>query len=166
MKHIFRLLLLPLLAMTALTGCADDNDVKANEVPLAYKTALSALYPDAVKVEWERDGGYYVADFTRYGHDYDVWFGSEASWAMTEIDYGNTLVGLPSGVIAAFANSGYEIDYTIDEVKEYQRPADTFYLIEVEPDKGGADVHLFYGPDGTLLRTATADIDIRPDFSI
>lgn len=152
--------------MTALTGCADDNDVKANEVPLAYKTALSALYPDAVKVEWERDGGYYVADFTRYGHDYDVWFGSEASWAMTEIDYGNTLVGLPSGVIAAFANSGYEIDYTIDEVNEYQRPADTFYLIEVEHDKGGADVHLFYGPDGTLLRTATADIDIRPDFSI
>ena len=168
MKYIFRLLLLPLLAMTALTGCDDDKDVQANEVPLAYKTALSALYPDAVSVEWERDGGYYVADFNRMGHDYEVWLGNEATWAMTEIDNGNTLEGLPSGLIVAFANSayGYVPDYTLDQVKEYQRPSGTFYVIEVEPNKGGADVYLFYDKDGTLLRTSTVDVDIRPDFSI
>ena len=168
MKQISRFLFLPMLAMLAFTACDSDDDVPANEVPLSYKTALSSMYPDAVKVEWERDGGYYVADFARFGHDYDVWFGSEATWAMTEIDNGNTLEGLPSGLIVAFANSeyGYVPDYTLDQVKEYQRPSGTFYVIEVEPNKGGADVHLFYGPDGTLLRTSTVDIDIRPDFSI
>lgn len=166
MKYVSRLFMLPMLALFAFTSCDSDDDVPANQVPLSYKTALNALYPDAAKVEWERDGGYYVADFTRIGYDYDVWFGNEAAWAMTSIDYGRSMSELPETVTSAFAASGYVPGVTVDEVKEYQRPAGIFYIIEVESDNDGKETNLFYSPDGTLLRSTTADVDIRPDFSI
>lgn len=164
MKIKFLSLILGALAVAGFTSCSDDddNDLSINEVPVAYQNALQAKYPDVVKVKWERKADYYVADFTREGNDYDVWFGSEAQWAMTEVDYGKGLMQLPPAVSSAYSESQYAYTCVIEDVTGYERPDKTFYVIEVEPTSGGADSYLYYNTDGTILKIITQDVDITP----
>lgn len=162
-----RILFLSLIAMSmvAFTACDDDDDkdVATKYVPENYQEALKAKYPDATYVKWERKKNYYVAEFQKPQQDYDVWFGTDAKWAMTEIDYGHNLFFLPGVVNEALANSEYGTNYTIDDVAMYEYPDHSFYVIDVEPMKGGKDTYLYYRPDGTLFQTTTRDINITPD---
>ncbi|MCM1449762.1 MAG: PepSY-like domain-containing protein [Clostridiales bacterium] len=163
MKTHFFLIALTLMGTSLFTSCSDDDDHKTGTtVPDTYTEALKAKYPEAKNVKWERKPSYYVAEFYETQKEYDVWFGNNAQWAMTEIDYGKNLFFIPAVVSEAFAKSAYGTGYNIDDVSEYQRTDMTFYLIEVDPIGGGTDEYLYYTPDGTLLKAITQDIDITP----
>ena len=55
--------------------------------------------------------------------------------------------------VAEFRENGAYADWRVDDIDKYERPGDTFYLIEIE--KGGQqDRDLFYAEDGTLLKDA------------
>ncbi len=156
-------LLLGTFAIVGFTSCSDDdNDLSISEVPVAYQNALKAKYPDAVNVKWERKTDYYVADFEKPGEDYDVWFGPEAKWVMTEIDYGKNLMQLPPAVSSAYSESQYAYTCLVEEATAYERLDRTFYVIEVEPTSGGTDTYIYYNPDGTTLKVITQDIVITP----
>lgn len=166
MKTRFLFLTLALATMVGFSSCSDDDDnkdVDRNDVPEAYQEALKAKYPEAVNVKWEKTPRYYIAEFQKPQEEYDVWFGSEAEWAMTEIDYGHNLFFIPAAINEALAKSPYGTDHTIEDVSMFERIDRTFYLIEVEPMSGGADTYLYYAPDGTLIKTTTQDITITPD---
>ncbi|MBD5214576.1 MAG: hypothetical protein HDS75_07145 [Bacteroidales bacterium] len=151
------------IALVGFASCGDDdNDLPINEVPVAYQNALRAMYPEAVNVEWERNANFYVADFEKPGMDFDVWFGAEATWAMTEIDYGNNLMLLPPAVSSAYSESQYAYTCVVDDVKSYEHTDKAFYIIEVEPTNGGDDIYVYYNPDGTTLKVITQDVDITP----
>lgn len=140
MKANYFLIALTMIGSSMLVACNDDDDKKDNiNVPETYTQALQAKYPEAKRVKWERKYNYYVAEFSKPQQEYDVWFGNNAQWAMTEIDYGKNLFFLPPAVDATLANSKYGTNYTIDEVKAYERADRTFYIIEVEPMGGGVD---------------------------
>lgn len=165
MKKQLLMCLLAATAMTGFTSCDDDDDnyLKTSQVPEACVAALQSRYPDATDVRWERKHKYYVAEFRNVQRDYDVWYAADATWAMTEIDYGKNLFFLPAVVSEAFATGEYGTGYTVDDISEYQRPQSTFYEIEVEPQGGGKDVYLYYDEQGNLFKTATVDVDITPD---
>lgn len=164
MKTKFFPLILGVLALAGFTSCSDDDDkdLSLNEVPLAYQNALKTKYPDAVNVKWEQKGDYYVADFKEVGKDYDVWFGKEASWAMTEIDYGPNVMQLPPAVSSAYSESQYAYTCVVDDAVAYERTDRNFYVIEVEPSAGGADTYLYYNHDGTIIKVITQDVEIIP----
>lgn len=163
MKH-FSIFALGLAAMLGFASCSDDNDdVDIKDVPQAYKAALAEKFPDAVNVKWEKNGQYYVADFSKPQTEYDVWFAPEAKWAMTEADYGKNLFMLPPEVEEAFSKGEYGFEHTVEDVEMYERTDLTFYVIEVEPVSGDADIHIFYNPDGTVIKTVTGDVSITPD---
>jgi hypothetical protein len=52
----------------------------------------------------------------------------------------------------------------VDDIDRFERPADEFYLIDVET-KGQQDRSLYFAPDGRLLKDEAdrGDDDVRPD---
>jgi hypothetical protein len=115
-------------------------------------------------VEWEKNRGYYVAEFWSNAV-VEAWFDAKGEWRMTETDMGKSLAALPEAVQKAFADSQYST-WRVDDLDKYERPADAFYLFEVETN-GQRDRDLYFAPDGTLLKD---DVDkdnheVTPDYS-
>lgn len=155
------------LAATAFTACDSDDDNEVTNINPAFTNALQAKYPETknLKVEWENEGKYKVAEYTYQLKDIDVWFNAQAQWVMTDTDLGKDLFMIfDNAVNDAFSNSQYGT-WTLDDIDLYERQADSFYTIEVE--QGNQEVTLFYDRQGNLLQTVPGDVpDITPDYVI
>lgn len=155
------------MVLVTLQSCSDDDDpINVSE---AIQKAFELKYPSAANEKWELKSGYYVAEFWENGKETDVWFTSNAEWSMTETDLGKNLSSLPNEVKTAFENSEYSnSSWRVEDIDQYERPNQTtFYLIEVET-AGKKDHKLFYGTDGTLLKSVDDEEndDILPTTSI
>lgn len=152
-----RLLMQTLCCLTLLFAACSDDDHDGPTVPEAARQALLTRYPEALRISWERKGGYEVAEFELPDtqlpdgrSDCKAWFDASGRWYMTEREI--AYAALPAAVRTAFAASEYA-DRHIDDVARIERnSAETLYLIECE---GGAepDTELFYTADGTLFRS-------------
>lgn len=156
--------LLPLLFAAVVVACNDDDDDAPVVIDKAFDTALSAKYPGATNVEWERYGSYTVADFYYQSFDMEAWFDAKAVWKQSETDYGPNMQVLPPEVNSAFAAGEYA-SWTVDDVCKYERPDVTFYVIDIEK-VNSRDLSVFYKPDGTLIQAVPEIADITPDTSI
>ncbi len=137
-------------SVVLLSACDNDDDLPSSKVPETVKSAFDAKFPTVNRVEWEKQSGYYVADFHENGVEMEAWFDSDAVWCMTETDLRTDLSALPGLVQNAFQTGNYA-DWRVDDIDKYERPAGVFYLIEVEK-AGQQDRDLFYAEDGTLLK--------------
>ena len=143
-------LFLALCGAVVLTSCDKEDDLRVSDVPGAVMSSFEAKYPNASRAEWEKKGGYIVADFWQEGMETNVWYNPNGEWLMTEYDLGLNLSALPQAVQDAFRGSQYAT-WHVDDLDKYERPNDVFYLIEVET-KGERDRDLFFAPDGSLLK--------------
>lgn len=159
-----------LFLMTVLTAaigfvaCDDDDDNKTPDMNVTgeYVQALTARYPTAYRVEWERKGPWHVADFYIDRDEMEAWFDADARWVMTRTELGKNLLSVPTVVANAFASGDYST-WTIDDIDYYEKPDMEFYVIEVE-NPGRPDMDLFYGTDGVLIKAIQAvDTEITPD---
>ena len=151
MKAKFYGLFLALWGAVTLTSCSnDDDDLRVSDVPSAVMNSFEAKYPNVSRAEWEKKGGYIVADFWQEGVDTHVWYNSNGEWLMTEYDLGLDISSLPQAVQDSFKGSQYAT-WHVDGLDKYERPNDVFYLIEVET-KGEHDRDLFFASDGSLLK--------------
>lgn len=142
------------VGMVAFTSCDDDDNDDYARVPDAVTAAFSHQYGNPGYVEWDSErGGYYVAEFRKDGRDHEAWYTQAGLWAMTEVDYGRSLVDLPQAVQSGYAATAYALDaWTVDDIDEIQRPDyETVYKIEVEK-RGQADHDLYFDLGGTLYR--------------
>lgn len=153
-----------LLGLVTFAACSDDdNDVKDSTVPAAVSASFKTQFPNAVNPQWEKNGQYYVADFTLTQVEKDAWFTDNGTLVMTVSDYGKNLFYLPGTVEGAFAQDDYGT-CTVDDVKYYERTsASSFYLIEVEKE-GMQDTDVFYDTDGALIiAVPEGSINVTPD---
>lgn len=124
----------------------DNNPNPGNDL---VQQSFHTLYPGAERIDWERSGSYYVADFRYQNNDLSAWFDASGTWLMTETEL--TLIRLPEAVRSALLTGDYA-NWQIDEIDLYERPdTEDIYVIEVE--QGGQELDLIYAPDGTLLKT-------------
>ncbi|NDV58127.1 PepSY-like domain-containing protein [Bacteroides sp. 519] len=145
MKEL-KFLALALLATTlfVFTSCSDDDDLKPDQI---FTEALSAKFPDAKAIEWERAKAYYVADCYVGNKDLDVWFDGAAKWIMTETELLKT--DLPTAVLTALEASEYST-WRVDDVDMLEYPSKaTRYVIEVE--QGNKEMDLYFSVDGELI---------------
>lgn len=146
----FYYLCVAFVGLVCFTGCDDDDDdVRLKDIPVEVADTFESMFPGVSGTEWERNHGYYVAEFWYSNAITEAWFDSKGVWYMTETDLGHSLNALPEAVQQAFNGSQYAT-WRVDDIDKYVRPVDTFYLIEVETN-GQRDRDLYYAPDGTLL---------------
>jgi hypothetical protein len=70
-----------LLFLPLLIGVAHAQDVKSANVPQVVRTALTAKYPNATKVTWEKEKGNFEANWGgRSGEDHSVQFSPEGTF--------------------------------------------------------------------------------------
>lgn len=129
-------------------GC--EKDYKPSPTTRAD---FQQAYPDAVDVEWEREHGHIVAEFTLPGvsKDCEAWFKKDGTWVLTTYDI--KVSELPEAVLNAF-QSEYGAATPIDGVEYIEKSnGDKQYVIEFETFEasGEIDVFLSYSPDGKLL---------------
>lgn len=123
-----------------------NGDADAPVQTNSFTTALLELYPNATRIEWEREGVYYVADCYIGNYEADVWFDAQAVWQMTELDIAYT--DLPQAVITALAASEYS-SWKIDDLdKLVYADGEVLYVVEVE--SGAKEYNLFFTEEGVL----------------
>ncbi len=151
-KAIFASAAAVALIAFSLPACSDDDDDKSvDQVPEAFVEALKKVEPEAKNVKWETAGSYRVAEFTKNMVGHDVWFDTEAAWAMTEKDFGKDFFLVPDNAVnEAFAKGEYS-SWTVDDIVYFRQTTDEFYVIEVET-AGQPDMDLFYTTDGEMFK--------------
>ncbi len=148
MKKRLLMLLALMVALPSvwLTSCSDDDDdISASEVPQAVMTAFTSRYAAAKFVKWERDRGYYKADFFVEQNEVDAWFQPDGTWHRSETDLLPTQ--LPEAVQSYLA-ANYPDRY-IDDCDLIETPSESYYLIEL--DKAGS-------PDTYVRLSATGQV--------
>lgn len=137
------------LGVVSLTSCDKDDD--RVQVSADLQAAFDSRYPNASRVDWERNGGFYEAEFMGNGYENKAWFTPDGAWVMTEYDL--PFNQLPQAVLDAFAASTY-ISWRVDDVDMIEKSGmEMIYVIEVE--SGAQEYELTYLEDGTLLRENT-----------
>ncbi len=141
----------------------DDDDLTADQVPTAVLTAFTQEYNDVNNVEWDMENGsYIVAEFVKNGNEYDVWYTSDGTCVMTEIDHDIDISALPQEVQDGYAATTYaQQGWTIDDIDEISRLGyETIYKIEIEKN-GQPDHDLYFDLNGTLYRDVEDQDDDR-----
>lgn len=152
-----------LVSLVLLSSCEKEDDIRWSDVPQAVAKTFESKFPDAVRSEWEKKRGYYVAELWYQQVETHAWFEKNGTWRMTEIDLGHSVANLPEAIQKTLAESKYAT-WEIDDLDKYERPIDIFYLVEVEAN-GQRDRDLFFSPDGILLSDEVdrEGNDVTPD---
>ena len=148
-----------MMSVVSVTSCGQDYDLR--NVGVEFTEALRADYPEAGSVEWERNRGWYVAEFMGKDGEMKVWYDKDAQWRMTETDSRHDGSQLPAAVYEAFNSSKYA-SWKIEDIDKYERPGDVFYLLEIET-RSDKERMLFYSESGKLLKDVREKDNVFPD---
>lgn len=143
-KVIF--LLTCMVAGFFLQSCDNNDDpiLINQEVEMTFREK----YPSVTRVNWERKGLYYVADFVIDKKEAEAWIDAQGIWYMTETDIAYN--DLPDAVKNAF-KAGEYASWRVDDVDMLERKdMEVVYVIEVE--QGNTEYDLYYTADGTLVK--------------
>lgn len=154
-----------MLVSFGLCACNDGDDgIDSQRVSAAVVRAFELKFPQAVDVEWEKEGRYYVADFRapvdglqgRVMCEMDAWYDVEANWKMTVTDV--TYDMLPPVVQVGFTSGNYG-SWRVEDVHIVEiNGKDTLYILEVE--QGNTERDLRYNAKGELVKESR-DTDYR-----
>lgn len=149
MKRQILFLFIALVSVTLYSCDSDDDDLKISSVPVETRNAFTSMYPSANKVDWDNEGGYYIAEFYENNIELSAWFDSNGLWYMTEHDIPYS--ALPEAVKTAFKASEYA-SWKVDDVDMLERKdMETVYIIEAENQN--QEVDLYYSAEGILIKS-------------
>lgn len=131
-----------LVGIFTLQSC-DDDDPRV--IPTSVKNAFAQKYPSSVAYDWEKDRGYYVAEFRNDGREAEAWFNPDGTWVKTETDFVDVL---PEAV-QDYIDVNYP-GYRIDDVDWVETPSDEYFDIELERN-GKKDVYLHIRANGERI---------------
>ncbi len=143
------------LLFGAFTAQSCENDGLRQSGNPKVEQTFQSKYPDVTRVEWEKEGKYWVVDFYKNSMEHEAWFDQEGVWWLTEIDL--PYKSLPEAVKTAFAASEYH-SWRIDDIDMIElKDKKTLYVLEIE--KSEQEFDLQYLADGTLLKVVPDDLD-------
>lgn len=113
----------------------------------SVKSTFTDMYPDATRIEWEIEYGYYVVEFRYDNKEKTAWFDQQGVWWLTETDIPKSQ--LPNAISQAIAAGSYS-SWRIDDIDYIEKRDETpFYVVELELND--RDVDLVYLEDGTFV---------------
>lgn len=157
----------------SLALCACDNSENLKKVSTVVLKAFEQHYPNAMNVDWDKEGKYYVAEFRApyvqsgapaqgipaQTFEMEAWFDSSANWRMTVIDSDYTL--LPPVVTNGFTASKYGL-WRVDDVAIVElNGKDPVYILEIEHK--GAERALYFNVRGEIIKDKNGHPDSYKD---
>jgi hypothetical protein len=120
-----------------LTNC--EEDFGSSVVPGVVSNSLTANYPDAGKISWNRKGNYYVADFNNETTGIQSWFDEQGNWLQSKTDI--PVYQLNQSILDDLSKSEY-VGWTVEHVSLLERKdMETVYLVQLNGEK---KVNLYY----------------------
>lgn len=140
MRTGFKILALAFFSAIFLQSCDDDSPDKD------VQRAFEAMFPEAGRVDWDLERGYYVADFYENGYEKEAWFDKNGIWLLTKTEYEGRVSDL---IKNAVGNTEYS-DWWIDDVDFIEKKdVDSFFVVEVE--QGGIERNLYFSESGEWI---------------
>ena len=138
--HLFALLTIAFL----LTGCKDG----IKQAPKQVSQSFEAMFPNATRVEWDKEFSSYTADFYHDGHEKEAQFDKDGNWMRTKTEL--TIVEVPTPVMDA---AHEYCDREIDDVYLYEQAQGVaiYYVIEFDQDITSREKQLHILPYGTIV---------------
>ena len=133
---------------TLLKAVPDDdnnNNFQPVLIPQAITDAINEMYPGATILEFDQEKNGFDVDILHNNIYKDVYFNSSNEWLFTEWDI--MVTEIPVAVMNAYKASDYK-DYRLEDVELIQKPAGTFYVLELE--KGDNDVKMTISAEGNI----------------
>ena len=117
-----------LIGGIAVTSCNSQN-VAQEKVPAVVVNTLQTQFPNANRIDWEKKGAVYEADFDMAGSE-DMTVQIDALGKMLMQKQEVALATLPAAIQTVVQNE-YK-DFTIDEVEKVEKEGATFYQLELD----------------------------------
>lgn len=125
----------------------DNGEFQPITIPSEIRKFIADTYPGATILDYERESSGFEVDIL---HDYmyiEVLFDSDNKWVSSS--WATTLGLLPEVVSTAFNNSEYA-GYEIDEIRQVEKPAGTFYEFELELNDN--DMTVTFNSEGEIIK--------------
>ena len=148
MKTKLGTLVAMLLVASVMVGSCSKNDDHKDTPNQNVLTAFNKMFPGASQTSWDKEDGYYVADFYNAQFNAEAWFNDAGSWFLTETEI--PINAFPSSVMDSFKTSRY-YNWEIEDTYKIERVniEEATYIIEVEIEN--EEVKLVYDISGKLL---------------
>lgn len=147
------MILLMLVSAVIFTACGEKENV-----PGKVKTAFSQKFPNAKKVDWDKENGSeWEAEFRMNGKKYSANFDADGNWKETE--YKIKKSEIPAAVSSTLENeySGYEIE----EAEISETPEGKFVEVEIENDD--QEMEILFDMTGNVVKKEAEEEDEDDD---
>lgn len=118
-----------------------------SDIPKAVKDKFASMYPNVKKVEWEKEGDHYEAEFKYKGVETSVVFDVNGTHIQTETEIKSN--ELPANV-ASYVSQNYP-DYKIKEAAKIISANGTI-TYEAEVSKGRESMDLLFDNSGNFMK--------------
>lgn len=135
---------LALLAFS-ISFMACSQDIVESSLPSLVQNGLKTQFPAAEKVEWEKKGEHFEAEFDLALVEYNVLLDATGNILMYRTDI--ELAQLPAPILAAIKKD--YADYHLDEIEKVTHPAGQV-VYQVELEKTLFEKKVVYRADGTV----------------
>lgn len=133
-------LVITALAIT-LISCAQD--IPASKVPSVVQNTLQSTFSNAAKVEWEKKGTLYEAEFEIDKTEYTAHIEASGKLLVYKVDI--TAAEVPAAITQAIARD--HAGYQLDDADKLVKDGTTYYQVELEA-KGKKDLKVVYTANG------------------
>ncbi|RYG32560.1 MAG: hypothetical protein EOO01_34130 [Chitinophagaceae bacterium] len=133
------------VAALSLSMISCSQDIAASKVPSVVQNALQVKFPNATKIDWEKKGKAFEADFNleNEGHELLIDGTGKVIAHKTDILPGE----LPQAVNSAVRQD--HATYKIDDAQKIELDGIIYYQVELDA-KGKKDQHLVYTAEGAI----------------
>lgn len=127
------------------SGMVNAQDLTVNDVPSVVLNSFNKSFPNASKVEWEKKGELYDADFEIARKDHEVLLNAKGQVVRHKQDISSK--SLPAAVKSNISKS-YK-GYRIDDIDQIKKGNEVFYKVELK--KLGKELNLHFDKNGNVI---------------
>lgn len=127
------------------------SDLTENQVPQTVKNAIAKKYSQANKIEWEKKGVYYQAEFKIDRREHEVLIDEKGNIVSVYEDI--TKNELPQKAVQTIQNR--YVGYKYSDVEKITKDGSVMYKVELE--HGEHEVTLFFDKNGDSFDKQTIE---------
>ena len=140
------LILCAILSISAFYSCR--YEVKT--APDAVMKCFESRFPDATRIEWERDMGQFKASFSINDQEKEAWFEKEGDWVRTKTDI--SLSEVPEAVLET-ARNYKDGEWKIENIDYFEQASGVsrYYRVEYDRENSEKERIVRIIPEGSII---------------